>query len=39
MGELDPNDWKSSYFDCEAYGRDLVLGGDFTIVSNGYIRN
>lgn len=37
-GELDPKDWKSSYFDYEAYGRDLVLGGDFTIVSNGYIR-
>ena len=39
MGELDPTDWKSSYFNYEAYGRDLVLGGDFTIVSNGYIRN
>lgn len=38
MGEIDPNDWKSSYFNYEAYGRDLVLGGDFTIVSNGYIR-
>lgn len=38
MGELDPNDWKSSYFNYEAYGRDLVLGGDFTILSNGYIR-
>lgn len=37
-GDLDPDDWKSSYFDYEAYGRDLVLGGDFTIVSNGYIR-
>lgn len=38
MGELDPNDWKSSYFNYEAYGRDLVLGGDYTMVSNGYIR-
>lgn len=38
MGELDPTDWKSSYFNYEAYGRDLVLGGDFTIVSKGYIR-
>lgn len=37
--ELDPNDWKSSYFDYEAFGRDLVMSGDYTIVSNGYIRN
>ena len=38
-GELDPKDWKSSYFDYEAFGRDLVMSGDYTIVSNGYIRN
>lgn len=38
-GELDPNDWKSSYFDYEAFGRDLVMSGDYTIISNGYIRN
>lgn len=37
-GELDPNDWKS-YFDYEAFGRDLVMSGDYTIISNGYIRN
>lgn len=38
-GELDPKDWKSSYFDYEAFGRDLVMSGDYTIISNGYIRN
>lgn len=38
-GELDPKDLKSSYFDYEAFGRDLVMSGDYTIVSNGYIRN
>lgn len=38
MGDLDPSDWKSEYFDYEAFGHDLVLGGDYTIVSNGYIR-
>lgn len=38
MGDLDPSDWKSEYFDYEAFGRDLVLGGDYTMVSNGYIR-
>lgn len=36
--DLDPDDWKSRYFDYEAFGRDLVLGGDYTMVSNGYIR-
>lgn len=39
IGDLDPDDWKSRYFDYEAYGRDLVMSGDYTIVSNGYIRN
>lgn len=39
MGDLDSSDWKSQYFDYEAFGRDLVLGGDYTMVSNGYIRN
>ncbi len=39
MGDLDSSDWKSRYFDYEAFGRDLVLGGDYTMVSNGYIRN
>lgn len=39
IGDLDPDDWKSRYFDYVAYGRDLVMSGDYTIVSNGYIRN
>lgn len=37
-GGLDPKDWKSIYFDYESFGRDLILGGDYAIVSNGYIR-
>lgn len=38
MGGLAADDWKSRYFDYEAFGRDLILSGDYTIVSNGYIR-
>lgn len=29
----------SSYFDYEAFGRDCVLGGDYTETSKGYLRN
>lgn len=37
LGELDPNDWKSQYFDYEAFGKAL-LNDDWDQLKHGYIR-
>lgn len=37
LGELDSNDWKSQYFDYEAFG-EALLADDWEQLKHGYIR-
>ena len=37
LGELDSNDWKSQYFDYEAFG-EALLADDWEQLKRGYIR-